>query len=70
MQQIVCKRAHIQRLFEAVRGSFLVAFAVLLPPLAEEQGLFMEEEVPLHGLETGQILYLGMTLLVLGPHAE
>jgi len=57
-------------LLEAVRGRLLVAFAVLLPSLAEEQGLLVEEEVPLHGLETGQILDLGMTFLVLRPHAE
>lgn len=57
-------------MFEAVRGGFLVALAVLLPPLAEQQSLLVEEKVPLHGLETGQIFNLGMTFLVLCPDAE
>lgn len=61
---------HAQGVFEAVGGRFLVALAVLLPPLAEEQGLLVQEQVPLHGLEAGQVLHLGVALLVLRPHAE
>lgn len=62
--------AHTQRLFEAVGRSFLVALAVLLPPLAEEQSLLVQEEVSLHGLETSQVLHFGVTFLVLCPNAE
>lgn len=62
--------AHAQRLFEAVGRSLLVAFPVLLPPLAEEQRLLVQEQVSLHGLEPRQVLHLGVTLLVLRPHAE
>lgn len=61
---------HIKELFVAVRGRFLVALSVLLPPLAEEQGLLMQEQVPLHGLEACQVLDLGVTFLVFCPHAE
>lgn len=57
-------------MLEAVRRSFLVALPVLLPPLAEEQRLLVQEQVPLHGLEPGQVLYLGVTFLMLRPHAE
>ncbi len=57
-------------MLEAVRRSLLVALPVLLPPLAEEQGLLVQEQVPLHGLKPGQVLHLGVAFFVLRPHAE
>lgn len=57
-------------MFEAVRRRLLVALPVLLSPLAEEQGLLMQEQVPLHGLEPGQVLYLGVAFFMFCPHAE
>lgn len=57
-------------MFEAVRWSFLVALPVLLSPLAEEQRLLVQEQVPLHGLKPGQVLDLGVAFFVLCPHAE
>lgn len=57
-------------MLEAVGRRLFVALAALLPPLAEEQRLLVQEEVPLHGLEARQVLHLGVTLLVLRPHAE
>lgn len=57
-------------MFEAVRRSFLIALPVLLSPLTEEQGLLVQEQVPLHGLEPGQVLDLGVTFFMLRPHTE
>lgn len=57
-------------MFEAVGRRFLVALAVLLPPLAEQQGLVVQEQVPLHGLESGQVLHFGVAFFMLCPHAE
>lgn len=57
-------------MFEAVRRGFLIALSILLPPLAEEQGLLVEEQVPLHGLETGQVFHLSVAFLVLRPDTE
>ena len=62
--------AHVQGLLVAVGGRLLIAFAVLLPPLTEEHGLLVQEQVALHGLEAGQVLHLGVAPLVVGPHAE
>ena len=62
--------AHVQGLLVAVGGRLLVALAVLLPPLTEEHGLLVQEQVALHGLEAGQVLHLGVAPLVVGPHAE
>lgn len=70
IKEYLSVKANTQRLLEAVRGSFFIALSVLLPPLAEEQGLLVEEDVPLHGLEPSQILNLGVTFFVFGPHAE
>lgn len=61
---------YAERVFEAVRWRFLVALAVLLPPLTEQQRLLVQEQMPLHGLEPGQVLHLGVTFLVLRPHTE
>lgn len=61
---------HTQGVFEAVRRGFLVALSILLPALAEEQGLLVEEKVPLHGLETGQIFHLSVAFLVFRPDTE
>lgn len=61
---------HAQGVFEAVRRGFLVALSVLLPALAEEQGLLVEEKVPLHGLETGQVFHFSVAFLVFCPHTE
>lgn len=64
------KRTYAERVFEAVRRSLFVTFAVFLPPLAEEQGLLVQEQVPLHGLEAGQVLHLCMAFFMLRPHTE
>lgn len=61
---------HTKWLFEAVWRSLLVALSVLLPPLAEEQSLLVEEQVSLHGLETSQVFNFGVTFFVLSPNAE
>ena len=61
---------HAERLLEAVGRRLLVAFAVLLAPLAEKQHLLVQEEVALHRLEAGQLLDLGVAFFVLRPHAE
>lgn len=61
---------HAERVFEAVRWSFLVTLPVLLSPLAEEQRLLVQEQMPLHGLEPGQVLDFGVTFFMLRPHAE
>lgn len=57
-------------MLEAVGRRLLVALPVLLPPFTEEQGLLVQEQVPLHGLKPGQVLDLGVALLVLRPNAE
>lgn len=57
-------------MLEAVGRSLLVALPILLPPLAEEESLLVQEQVPLHGLEPSQVLDLGVTFLVLRPHTE
>ena len=61
---------HVERVFEAVRGRLLVALAVLLSPLAEEEGPLVQEQVPLHGLEACQLLHARGASLVADPHAE
>lgn len=61
---------HIQGLLVAVGRCLLVAFPALLPLLAEEHSLLMQEEMPLHGLEPCQLFHLGVALLVVRPHAE
>lgn len=43
---------------------------MLLPFLAEDQGFLVEEKVPLHRLEAGQVLHLRGALPVAHPHAE
>lgn len=64
------KQTYTEGVFEAVGRSFLVTFAALFPPLAEEQGLLVQEQVPLHGLESGKVLHLCMAFFMLCPHAE
>lgn len=63
-------QAYTEGVLEAVGRSLLVALPILLPPLAEEESLLMQEQVPLHGLESSQVLDLGVTFLVLRPHTE
>lgn len=62
--------SYIEEVFEAVRRCFLVAFAVLLAFLTEQQRFFVQEQVPLHWLEACQVLDLGVTFLVFRPDAE
>lgn len=57
-------------MLEAVGGSFLIALATLLSPLAEEQRLLVQEEVPLHRLKASQVLHLGVAFFVLYPDTE
>lgn len=54
--------------FEAVEGR--PVGGVLVPPLAEQQGVVVEEEVSLHGLEPGQLLHPHRRPLMADPHAE
>ena len=56
-------------MFEAVGGA-LIPLAVLLPLLAEEQRVLVQEQVPLHGLEAGQVLHARGALLVVDPHVK
>lgn len=44
--------------------------SVLVPALAEEQGVIVQEEMSLHGLEPGQFLHSHSRPLVADPHAE
>lgn len=53
---------------EAVEGR--PVGAVLVPPLAEEQSVLVEEEMSLHGLEPGQLLHPHRCPFVADPHAE
>lgn len=64
------KETYSERVFEAVRRSLFVTFAALLPPLAEQQRLLVQEQVPLHGLEAGQVLDLCMAFFMLRPNTE
>lgn len=54
--------------FEAVEGR--PVGRVLVPALAEEQGVVVEEEMSLHGLEPGQLLHPHRCPLVADPHTE
>lgn len=57
-------------MFEAVGGGALAPLAILLPLLAEEQRVLMQEQVTLHGLEASQVLHACGALLVADPHVE
>lgn len=50
--------SHLERVLEAVGRALLLPIGRLLPLLAEEQHGVVQEEVPLHGLEPGQVLHL------------
>lgn len=54
--------------FEAVEGRPVVS--VLVSALAEQQGVVIEEEMSLHGLEPGQLLHSHRRPLMADPHAE
>lgn len=54
--------------FEAVEGR--PVGCVLVSALAEEQGVVVQEEMSLHGLEPGQLLHSHRCPLVADPHAE
>lgn len=54
--------------FEAVEGRPVVV--VLVSALAEEQGVVVEEEMPLHGFEPGQLFHPHRCPLMADPHAE
>lgn len=54
--------------FEAVERGPLVS--VFVSALAEEQSEVVEEEMPLHGFEPGQLLHAHRRPLVADPHAE
>lgn len=49
---------YLERVLEAVGRGLLVPVAGLLPLLTEQQHLVVEEQVPLHWLEPGQVLHL------------
>ena len=57
-------------MLEAVGGCLLIALPILLSSFAEEQELLVQEQVPLHGLEAGEVLDFGMAFLVFCPHVE
>lgn len=64
------KDTDLQTVLEAVRGGLVAALSVLLPPLAEEQGSLVQEEVSLHRLKASQLLHAGGTFLMADPHTE
>lgn len=45
-------------MFEAVGRTLLVSVGGFVPLLAEEEHLVIQEQVPLHGFEPGQVLHL------------
>lgn len=45
-------------MLEAVGRTLLVSLSRFFPLLAEQKHLVIEEEMPLHGLEPGQVLHL------------
>lgn len=59
---------HSEAGFEAVEGRPVVA--VLVSALAEEQGVLVEEEMPLHGFESGQLFHSHCRPFVADPHAK
>lgn len=54
--------------FEAVEGR--PVGGVLVSALAKKQGMLVQEEVPLHGLEPGQLLHSHRCPLAADPHTE
>ena len=54
--------------FEAVEGRPVVV--VFVSALAEEQSVFIEEEMSLHGFEPGQLFHSHRCPLMANPHAE
>lgn len=48
----------LERMLEAVGRTLLVCISGLLPLLTEQERLVVEEQVPLHGFEPGQVLHL------------
>lgn len=54
--------------FEAIEGRPVVV--VLVSALAEEQGVLIEEEVPLHGFESGQLFHSHRCPFMADPHAK
>lgn len=61
-------RSYSEAGFEAVEGCPVVV--VLVPALAEEEGVLIEEEVSLHGFEPGQLLHSHRRPFVADPHSE
>ena len=54
--------------FKAVERRAVVV--VLVPALAEEQCVLVEEEVALHGFESGQLLHSHCCPFMANPHVE
>lgn len=54
--------------FEAVERRPVVV--VFIPALAEEEGVFIEKEVSLHGFEPGKLLHSHRRPFVADPHSE
>lgn len=50
--------SNLERVLEAVGRTLLVAVSGFIPLLAEQKHLVIEEQMPLHGLEPGQVLHL------------
>lgn len=50
--------SNLERVLEAVGGILLVSVSGFIPLLAEQEHLVIQEQMPLHGLESGQVLHL------------
>lgn len=49
---------NLERVLEAVGRILLVSVSGFIPLLAEQEHLVIQEQMPLHGLEPGQVLHL------------
>lgn len=67
---VVASQHYLQAALKAVEGGAVVVLPMILTALAEEQSVLMQEEVPLHGLEVGQLLHPRGDPLMADPHTE
>lgn len=50
--------SHLERVLETVGRTLLVSLSGFFPLLAEQKHLVIEEQMPLHWFEPGQVLHL------------
>lgn len=65
---VVASQHYLQAALKAVEGGAVVVLPMILTALAEEQSVLMQEEMPLHGFETG--LHPRRAPLMADPHTE